>query len=64
MRRGLGVAMTREVHPVTVRSGEAGELAGALGAASAVLHEALSSTWTGVHVPDREIVISPVAPVH
>lgn len=64
VRRGLGVAMTREVHPVTVRSGEAGELAGALGAASAVLHEALSSTWTGVHVPDREIVISPVAPVH
>ncbi|WP_380169970.1 ROK family protein [Kineococcus sp. DHX-1] len=64
VRRGLGVAMTRDVHPVTVRSGEAGELAGALGAASAVLHEALSSTWTGVHVPDREIVISPVAPVH
>jgi predicted NBD/HSP70 family sugar kinase len=64
VRRGLGVAMTRELHPVQVRFGEAGELAGALGAASAVLHEALSSTWVGVHAPAREIVISPVAPVH
>ncbi|MEZ0494293.1 ROK family protein [Kineococcus sp. TBRC 1896] len=64
VRRGLAVAMTREVHPVQVRLGEAGELAGALGAASAVLHEALSSTWVGVHGPAREVVISPVAPVH
>jgi predicted NBD/HSP70 family sugar kinase len=60
----LGSAMTREVHPVGVRLGEAGEQAGALGAASAVLHEALSSTWVGVHAPVRQVVISPVAPVH
>ncbi|GAA0324789.1 ROK family protein [Kineococcus aurantiacus] len=64
VRAGLGLAMTREVHPVEVRFSDAGEQAGALGAASAVLHEALSSTWVGVHVPAREIVISPVAPVH
>ncbi|WP_170127411.1 ROK family transcriptional regulator [Kineococcus rhizosphaerae] len=64
VRAALGVAMTREVHPVEVRFSDAGEQAGALGAASAVLHEALSSTWVGVHVPAREIVISPVAPVH
>ncbi|WP_432562884.1 ROK family transcriptional regulator [Kineococcus sp. SYSU DK003] len=64
VQRRLAVAMAREVHPVSVRFGEAGEQAGALGAASAVLHEALSSTWAGVHVPAREIVISPVAPVH
>ena len=60
----LGAAMTREVHPVGVRLGEAGEQAGALGAASAVLHESLSSTWAGVHAPVRALVISPVAPVH
>ncbi|ABS02869.1 ROK family transcriptional regulator [Kineococcus radiotolerans] len=60
----LGTAMTREVHPVAVRLGEAGEQAGALGAAGAVLHEALSSTWAGVHAPVRQVVISPVAPVH
>ncbi|WP_432511732.1 ROK family transcriptional regulator [Kineococcus sp. SYSU DK001] len=64
VRAGLGVAMTREVHPVEVRLEEVGERAAALGAAGAVLHEALSSTWVGVHVPPREIVISPVAPVH
>jgi predicted NBD/HSP70 family sugar kinase len=60
----LTSAMTREVHPVTVRFAAEGEQAGALGAASAVLHEALSSTWGGVHSSAREIVISPVAPVH
>ena len=68
VRRALAVrlatAMTRTVHPVGVRLGEAGEQAGALGAASAVLHEALSSTWAGVHAPVRQLVISPVAPVH
>ena len=64
VERHLAVAMTREVHRVAVRVSDAGEQAGAHGAAAAVLHESLSATWTTVHHPVREVVISPVAPVH
>ena len=60
----LRVAMSRELHGVDVRLSSSGEHAGALGAASAVLHEALSSTWSTARTPLRAAVISPVAPVH
>jgi len=60
----LRVAMSREVHGVDVRLSDSGEHAGAVGAASGVLHEALSSTWSTARTPLRAAVISPVAPVH
>nr|WP_276611048.1 ROK family transcriptional regulator [Kineococcus siccus] len=57
-------AMARDLHGVTVRLSGSGEHAGAVGAASAVLHEALTSTWSTARSPLRAAVISPVAPVH
>ena len=62
-RRLETAALARDVRTVQVHAGSTGEHAGAVGAASAVLHEALSASWATAAAPGR-VVIGPVAPVH